>query len=100
MAGEQLPQALPYEVEQALGSSQQYLAEIREIGSAAAALEQRGPEPAFERGNRLRHSGLGKPHRRRRAANALMPGHGLEYLQLPKTGEMLCGLHGSLIIAR
>src|SRR6266436_832134 len=96
MATQQSPQALPYEVEHALGASQQYLAEIREIGTAAAALEQRDAKPAFERSNRLAHSGLGKTHRRRRAANALMPGYSLEHMQLPKAGEM-GGLHGSLI---
>ena len=97
MAAQQSPQALPYEVEQALGASKKYLAEIREIGTAAAALEQRDVKPAFERSNRLRHSGLGKTHQRRRAANALMPGHGLEHVQLPKAGEMLGGLHVSLV---
>src|SRR5690349_24251654 len=97
---EQSPQALPYEVEQTLGAGKEYRAEIREIGTAAAALEQRDAEPAFERSNGLRHGGLGKTDRRRRAADALMPGHGLEDMQLPKAGEMLSGLHGSLIIAR
>src|SRR6266566_3853297 len=96
MASEQSPQALPYEVEQAPGASQEYRAEICQIRTAVAALEQRDAKPAFERSNRLRHSGLGKTHRRRRAANALMPGDGLEHLQLPKAGEM-GGLHGSLI---
>jgi hypothetical protein len=57
MATQQSPQALPNEVEQALGASEEYLAEICEIGTAAAALEQRDAEPAFERSNRLRHSG-------------------------------------------
>src|SRR6266567_5397094 len=96
MATQQSPQALSDDVKQALGASQEYLAEIREIGTAAAALEQRYAKPAFERSNRLRHSGLGQTHRRRCAANALMPGDGLEHLQLPKAGEM-GGLHGSLI---
>src|SRR5712691_7965431 len=96
MAAQRSPQALPYEVEQALGASQEYRAEICEIGTAAAALEQRDAKPAFQRSNRLRHSGLGKTHRRRRAANALTPGDGLEHVQLPKAG-ILGGLHGSLI---
>src|SRR5438477_5613631 len=98
MAAQRSPQALPHEVEQALGASEEYRAEIREIGTAAAALEQRDAKPAFKRSNRLRHGGLGKTHRRRRAANALMPGDGLEHLQLPKAGEM-GGLHGSLVNA-
>src|SRR5258706_16132903 len=100
MAAQQTAQALPYEVEQALGAGKEDLAGIRQIGTAAAALEQRHAKPAFERSNRLRHSGLGKTHQRRRAANALMPGHGLEHVQLPKAGEMLGGLHSSLVIAR
>src|SRR2546423_7146231 len=96
MARQQSPQTLLQEVEQALGASKEYRAEIREIGTAAATLEQRDAKPAFERRNRLRHSGLGKTRRRRRAANALMPGDGLEHVQLPKAGEM-GGLHGSLV---
>lgn len=92
MATQQSPQALPYEVEQALGANEEYPAEIREIGTAAAALEQRDAKPPFERSNRLRHGRLGKIHQGRRAANAPMPGHGLEHVQLPKAGEML-GFH-------
>ena len=58
MATQQSPQALRDEVEQALGASQEYLAEIGEMGTAAAALEQRDAKPAFEQSNRLRNSGL------------------------------------------
>jgi hypothetical protein len=67
----------------ALGPGKQDLAEVREMRTAPAALEQAHAEPLFERSNRLGHGGLGQIHRRRRAADALMPGHGLENMQLP-----------------
>ena len=62
MATQQSPQALTYEVEQALGAGEKYLAEICGMGTAAAALEQSDAKPAFKRSNRLRHSRLGKTH--------------------------------------
>jgi hypothetical protein len=95
VATQQSPKALPQEVEQALGASEEDVAEIRGVGTAADTLEQRDAKPAFERSNRLRHSGLGKTRRRRGAADALMPGHGLEHAQLPKAGKMPGALHDS-----
>ena len=86
VATQQSPQAAAQEVEQALGSREEDIAEIRGIGTAADALEQRDAKPAFKRSNRLRHGRLGKTCRRRGAADALMPGHGLEDAQLPKAG--------------
>src|SRR6266436_6579175 len=94
MATQQSPQALPHEVEQALGASQQYLAEIREIGTAAAALEQRDAKPAFERSNRLAHSGLGKTHRRRRAIAKQSPGSQRAGKDSPTTPRGQCSYAG------
>src|SRR5262245_2491422 len=100
MAREQSPQTLPDEVEQTLAAGEQDLAEIREMGSPAAALEQLDLKPAFEQSDGLRHGGLGKTDRRRRPANALMARYGLEHLQLTKAGKKLAGLHGSPIYSK
>src|ERR1700759_3726092 len=99
MGSEQLPQSLCDESEQTLDAGEQDFAEIRRIRTAAATLEQRDAITAFQRSNGQRYGVLGKTYQQRCAANALMVRHGFEHVQLPKAGEMLDGLHGSLVNA-